>query len=92
MLEIDLRLPDPVIFDLVKRASQHDCFVGIVVNAQFISNRITENEWKNDFIIPPYLNAGNLKKYENQFGTSNNLRDCYGLVAPNSRNGKPFKL
>lgn len=55
LLEVDVRLPKPVIFDLVKRASQHDCFIGVVVNAQFISNRITENEWKNDFIIPPYL-------------------------------------
>ena len=61
MLEIDCRLPDPVIFDLVKRASQHECFKGIVLNAQYISNRITENEWKNDFVIPPYLRAGTLK-------------------------------
>ena len=32
MLEIDARLPDPVIFDLVKRASQHECFKGVVIN------------------------------------------------------------
>ena len=64
LLEIDVRLPDAVIADLVGRASKHDCFKGFIVNAQFISNRITENEWKNDFIIPPYLNAGNLKPYK----------------------------
>ena len=61
MLEIDTRLPDQVINDLIERASLHDCFKGIVLNCQYISNRITENEWKNDFIIPPYLEAGNLK-------------------------------
>lgn len=70
LLEVDVRLPKPVIFDLVKRASQYDCFIGVVVNAQFISNRITENEWKNDFIIPPYLQAGTLFKYKNQYGTN----------------------
>jgi len=61
MLEVDIRLPDNVILDLVKRASQHACFKGIVINAQYISNRITENEWKNDFVIPPHLTAGTLK-------------------------------
>jgi len=64
MFEIDVRLPDPAILDLIKRVAAHDCFVGIVINAQFISNRTTENEWKNDFIIPPHLKAGSLKKYK----------------------------
>lgn len=92
MLEIDVRLPDAVIHDLVKRVAAHDCFIGIVVNAQFISNRITENEWKNDFVIPPFLKAGSLMEYKSQYGTSDHLRDCYGLLAPSARKGCPFKL
>ena len=33
LFEIDVRLPDVIIQDLVKRVAAHDCFVGIVVNA-----------------------------------------------------------
>lgn len=92
LFEIDARLPEPVILDLVKRVSEHSCFIGIVVNAQFISNRVTENEWKNDFIIPPFLKAGTLMKYKAQYGTTDTLRDSYGLLTPTSRQGTPFKL
>jgi isopentenyl diphosphate isomerase/L-lactate dehydrogenase-like FMN-dependent dehydrogenase len=92
MFEIDVRLPDAIINDLIKRVAAHDCFIGIVINAQFISNRITENEWKNDFIIPPFLKAGSLKKYKAQYGTTDSLRDCYGLLSPSARKGSPFKF
>merc|ERR1711908_248046 len=78
--------------DLVKRVAAHDCFVGIVINAQFISNRITENEWKNDFIIPPFLKAGSLKQYKEKYGTSDSLRDAYGLLNHSARKGNPFKF
>ena len=63
----------------------HKCFRGIVVNCQYLSHRVTENEWKNDFVIPPHLKAGSLVKYcwsepknldENQVA----LRDSYGLM------------
>lgn len=92
MLEVDARLPEPVILDLVKRASKHSSFVGIVINAQFISNRVSENEWKNDFIIPPYLKSANLRQYKDQYGSSDDLRDGYGLLSAKSRNGKKFSL
>ena len=55
IFELDARLPQEVKQDLISRVSKHDCFIAIVINAQYISNRITENEWKNDFIIPPHL-------------------------------------
>jgi len=92
MLEIDCRLPNPIISDLVERASKHDCFKGIVVNAQFVSSRVTENEWKNDFVIPPFLKAGNLVDYIGKYGTNLELRDCYGLLSPESRQGQRFSL
>ena len=43
LLEVDARLPNPIIFDLVRRASQYDCFIGIVINTEFINNRTNEN-------------------------------------------------
>lgn len=63
MLEIDTRLPPMVMNDLVARASKHLCFVGIVFNAKYMSDRVTEMEWKQDFVVPPHLKAGTLVKY-----------------------------
>jgi len=34
-----------------------------VINAQYQSNRLTENELKNDFKLLPHLKMGNLEKY-----------------------------
>jgi isopentenyl diphosphate isomerase/L-lactate dehydrogenase-like FMN-dependent dehydrogenase len=79
-LELDTRLPGPVIQDLVRRVSAHPCFKGIVINAQYLSERVTENEWKNDFALPPHLVAGSLIKYKDTYGNSNLLRDSYGLL------------
>ena len=85
LLEIDTRLPPMVINDLVVRAAKHLCFVGIVFNVRYDSDRVTEMEWKQDFVIPPHLKAGTLIKYafkepktldENEVA----LRDCYGLL------------
>ena len=85
MLEIDTRLPSTVINDLVVRAAKHHCFVGIVFNVRYMSDRVTEMEWKQDFVVPPHLKAGTLVKYawkepktldESEVA----LRDCYGLL------------
>lgn len=85
MLEIDTRLPPMVVNDLVVRASKHLCFVGIVFNVRYMSDRVTEMEWKQDFVIPPHLKAGTLVKYawkEPQTLDESEvaLRDCYGLL------------
>ena len=90
LFEIDARLPMPVIQDLAKRVAAHPCFKGLVVNAQYLSGRVTENEWKNDFALPPHLTAGSLIKYKNTYGNSNDIRDSYGLL--NYRNGPSFKI
>ena len=63
LLELDVRLPKLVVLDLVLRASQHKCFKGVVLNCQYLTSRVSENEWKNDFVIPPHLKAGSLLKY-----------------------------
>lgn len=85
LLELDVRLPKMVVLDLVARASKHKCFKGVVLNAQFLSSRVSENEWKNDFVVTPHLKAGSLLKYcwnepksldENAVA----LRDSYGLL------------
>mmetsp|Transcript_19430 Transcript_19430/g.33055 ORF Transcript_19430/g.33055 Transcript_19430/m.33055 type:complete len:182 (-) Transcript_19430:629-1174(-) len=55
MLEVDCRLPASVREDLVRRAAAHSCFKGVVLNAQFFSDRVTEMEWKFDFEVPPHL-------------------------------------
>lgn len=49
LFELDMRLPRAVRDDLIRRILKHPQFVGIVINAQYVSSRITENEWKNDF-------------------------------------------
>ena len=59
-----------------------------MINAQYLSERVTENEWKNDFEIPPHLVAGSLIKYKDTHGTSHAIRDSYGLF--NNKNS--FKL
>ena len=41
MLEIDTRLPPMVINDLVARVARHLCFVGIVFNTRFNSDRVS---------------------------------------------------
>lgn len=88
--ELDTRLPGAVIQDLVKRVSAQPCFRGIVINAQYLSGRVTENEWKNDFEIPPHLKAGTLIKYKDTYGTCNNIRNSYGLL--NNNNGARFMM
>ena len=42
--------------------------------------RMTENEWKNDFELPPYLKLGNLEKYD---GKCDDLRCGYGFLNNN---------
>lgn len=86
--ELDTRLPNAVIQDLVRRVSAHACFKGLVINAQYLSERVTENEWKNDFEIPPHLKAGTLIKYKDTYGSSNAIRDSYGLLS----NKNAFKM
>lgn len=51
-----------------------------MINAAYQSLRITENEWKNDWQIPPHLKCGSLVAYKDQYGKSNELRDSYGLL------------
>lgn len=85
MLEIDMRLPKMVVADLVARISNHECFIGVVLDAQYHSDRVTENEWKNDFQIPAHLSAGTLIKYAWRVPSSltenaEALRTCYGLL------------
>lgn len=80
LFDLDMRLPKDVRADLVNRVTHIPQFVGIVINAQYQSDRITENEWKNDFALPPHLELGNLQKYTKQFGTSSSTRDAYGLL------------
>ena len=86
--ELDTRLPSAVIEDLVRRVSAQPCFKGFVINAQYLSERVTENEWKNDFEIPPHLKAGSLMKYKSHHGSSNAIRDSYGLLS----NKNSFKI
>lgn len=83
LLCIDARLPKDVRKDLIQRAAQFDDFKGIILDAQYYSNRVTENEWKNDFAIPPHLKCGTLEKYRSSHGTSDKLRDSYGLLKDN---------
>lgn len=52
-----------------------------------MSTLVTENEWKNDFKLPPYLKLGSLLKYQKTYGCSDNLRDAYGLLNPGSKVG-----
>lgn len=85
MLEIDMRLPKMIVSDLIVRISKHDCFIGVVLNAHYHSDRVTENEWKNDFLIPAHLSAGTLVKYAWQVPSSltenaEALGSCYGLL------------
>jgi isopentenyl diphosphate isomerase/L-lactate dehydrogenase-like FMN-dependent dehydrogenase len=63
LFELDLRLPSQVIDDLLKRISWFPQFIGVVINAQYSSDRLTENEWKNDFELAPHLRLGNLEQY-----------------------------
>lgn len=79
--ELDARLPEAVRKDLVDRVAAHPCFKGIIINAQYLTGRVTENEWKNDFILPPHLVAGNLIKYKDSYGNSHDLRNSYGLLS-----------
>jgi len=90
LFEVDTRLPMAVIQDLARRVAAHPCFKGLVINAQYLSGRVTENEWKNDFIIPPHLHAGSLQKYKSTYGNSNQIRDSYGLLSYG--NGPTFKI
>ena len=82
-IEVDPRLPKEVRVDLVKRAGALKCFKGVIVNGGYQSSRVSEMEWKYDFEIPPHLELGNLKKYQEQFGTSKSLRDGYGMLTGN---------
>jgi L-lactate dehydrogenase (cytochrome) len=88
--ELDTRLPGAVIQDLVRRVCVHPCFKGIVINAQYLSERVSENEWKNDFEIPPHLKAGTLIKYKDTYGNSDDIRDSYGLLS--NKNGARFQM
>jgi len=85
MLSIDARLPEDVRKDLIQRAAKFSDFKGIVLDAQYYSNRVTENEWKNDFAIPPHLKCGTLEKYRKSHGSSDQLRDSYGLLKENQK-------
>ena len=92
MFELDSRLPAAVRQDLVDRVAAHPCFKGIVIDAQYLSARVTENEWKNDFIIPPHLVAGSLIKYKNTYGNSDSLRESYGLLSNKNGGMKPSDI
>jgi hypothetical protein len=61
-----------------------------VINAQYLSERVTENEWKNDFEIPPHLKAGTLIKYKDTYGNTKDIRDSYGLLS--NTNGARFLI
>lgn len=63
LLHIDSRLPKVVVQDLVQRAAKFQCFKAIVYDAAYKSDRVTENEWKNDFKLPPHMKIGSLEKY-----------------------------
>jgi lactate oxidase len=78
--ELDARLPEAVRKDLIDRVAAHPCFKGIIINAQYLTGRVTENEWKNDFALPPHLVAGNLIKYKDSYGNSHDLRNSYGIL------------
>jgi len=90
--ELDARLPEPIRHDLIDRVAAHACFKGIIINAQYLSGRVTENEWKNDFIIPPHLVAGNLIKYKETYGNSHEIRDSYGLLNNKFGGMKPHEI
>lgn len=92
MFELDVRLPEAVRVDLIQRVAQHQCFKGIVINGQYISGRVTENEWKNDFALLPHLECGTLKKYKDTYGNSHLLRDSYGLVDTTRFESQSFDL
>ena len=92
LFELDVRLPEAVRMDLVQRVAQHQCFKGVVINAQYVSGRVTENEWKNDFALLPHLEAGTLKKYKDTYGNSHLLRDSYGLVDQTRYEHQSFDL
>ena len=81
MFELDLRLPQKVRDDLLQRVLAHSQYKAVILNAFYRSNNVTENEWKHDFELPPHLKLGSLEKYRAQHGTSEKLRDAYGLTA-----------
>ena len=51
-----------------------------MLNAAYQTNRVTENEWKNDFELPKHLHSANLLKYKAKFGRSESTRDGYGML------------
>ena len=46
--------------------------------------RVTENEWKNDFLMPPYLVADNINEYKRSGEKDGNIRNAYGLFSNNN--------
>ena len=58
-----MRLPRNVRDDLIKRMAALPNFRHLVLDAHPYSLRPTENEWRNDFEIAPYLEIGSLKQY-----------------------------
>lgn len=93
IFEIDLRLPEMVVHDLLKRIANYECFKAVVINAQYLSLRKSEIEWKHDFIIPKHLKAGSLLKYKDMYGNGEDLMDCYGILGNfEKRNGISLEL
>lgn len=80
LFELDLRLPKSIRDDLIRRVNAHEQFKGIVINAQYSSDRISEEEWKHDFQLPPYLKIGSLESYRQEHVVSNCLKTAYGFA------------
>lgn len=55
-----------------------------MINAAYQSQRVTENEWKNDFEVPPYIVADNIHEYKNTGGKEATIRNAYGLYSINN--------
>lgn len=70
---------------MVKRIAKHPQFKGIVMNAAYQSERVTENEWKNDFELPKHLECGSLTTYKELYGKTDAIRDGYGLLTIKGR-------
>ena len=87
LVQIDGRLSKKIVHDLAFRASKLNNCIGIVFDASYKSMRVTENEWKHDFKLPPHLKCGSLEKYDKfmpeHFYGNAELRTSLGLIGNN---------
>ena len=84
MFELDMRLPERVRTELISRVMRFPQFKAIVINAAYQSQRITKNEYTNNFEMPPYLVADNIHEYKKSNGKEGNIRNAYGLFSTNN--------